>query len=552
MRFVLLHYHILKNAGSTIEEILYHNFRDRLARVDKPDRDGHVSNAEIVSYLDQNPQITAFSSHQINYPVPQARGYLFFDLCFLRDPMDRIRSTYDYFRLKPSEGDPVSDMANRAGEEEFVTHLIENYPWMVNDVQVNLLANGVVNDQPQGAEDLDRATARMLETSFLGVVDCFEESIIAGQLALRIVFPNLNGAQAPVNVSGGLGGNLEARIAKFREALGERVYSELARLNQMDVELVRRARAEVRRRFERVPDHAKKLRALEHRVQMLQGEPMSRSETRPAEIEEEEITAPAPARIRERPRATPPSMFTKVQRVVQAIPHLAAMRRLFDANYYGGTLLDFVARGAFEGRKPHPLFDPAFYLRKYPDVKMNPLAHYLKYGAIEGRDPHPLFDAGFYLRRYPDVRAAQMNPLLHYIRDGASENRKPHPLFQPDYYFARCQEAWLSGINPLIYFLEHETFLENGAGSPHPLFDCEAYRETHPEEENPLVDYVLRGEPASSDSPFEIMDVPADPALPAQRPFFESVRRDQLLANGATPPSLAGFARVSEPTLDRF
>ena len=117
--------------------------------------------------------------------------------------MDRIRSTYDYFRLKPSDGDPVSDMANRAGEGEFVAHLIENYPWMVNDVQVNLLANGVVNDQPQGEQDLHRATDRMMETSFLGVVDRFGESIIAGQHALRIVFPDFNCAQAPVNVSAG-------------------------------------------------------------------------------------------------------------------------------------------------------------------------------------------------------------------------------------------------------------------------------------------------------------------------------------------------------------
>src|SRR5579872_811278 len=161
MRFVLLHYHILKNAGSTIEEILYFNFRDRLARIDKPDRDGHVSNADIVGHLNENPAIAAFSSHQIQYPTPREPGYLFFDLCFLREPLDRIRSIYDYFRLKPSEGDPVSDMANRGGEGEFVAHLIENYPWMVNDVQVNLLANGVINDQPQGEIDLERATARM-------------------------------------------------------------------------------------------------------------------------------------------------------------------------------------------------------------------------------------------------------------------------------------------------------------------------------------------------------------------------------------------------------
>jgi hypothetical protein len=519
MRFVLLHYHILKNAGSTVEEILYHNFRDRLARVDKPDRDGHVSNADIVSYLNEHPDTAAFSSHQINYPVPQVPGYMFFDLCFLRDPMDRIRSTYDYFRLKPSDGDPVSDMANRVSEGDFVAHLMENYPWMVNDVQVNLLAYGVVNDQPQGDQDLRRATDRMMETSFLGVVDRFHESIIAGQHALRIVFPNLNCAQAPVNVSGGLGGNLDARIEQFKQACGERVYAELARLNQMDLELLRRARAEVLRRFQQVPDHEAKLGALEHRMQVLKGE------TQPVTTDEKPVAKPA-VLIREEADAHPPSVFQKASRVLRAIPHWARIRQLFDANYYRHGLLHFVTQGAYEGRKPHPLFDPSFYLRKYPDVKMNPLAHYMKYGAAEGRQPHPLFDAKFYANRYPDVRGAAVNPLVHYIRNGASENRKPHPLFQPEYYFARCHEAWLSGINPLIYFLERE------AASPHPLFDCDAYLAVHPDASNPLVDCVLRGVPPAVDPPFEIMDVPADDAAPEQRPFFESVREDQLVANG--------------------
>lgn len=534
MRFVLLHYHILKNAGSTIEEILYFNFRERLARIDKRDRDGHVSNADIVAHLDKNPQIAAFSSHQIQYPAPQAPGYLFFDLCFLREPVDRIRSIYDYFRLKPSEGDPVSDMANRAGEGEFVAHLIENYPWMVNDVQVNLLANGVINDQPQGEQDLERATSRIMETSFLGVVDCFAESIVAGQHALRLAFPNLNCAQAPVNESGGLDGKLAARIETFRQACGETIYGELERLNRMDVELLGRARAEVLRRFEQVPGNLKKRRALEIRIRELRGERIE-----PEEIEEE--TSATVVRKTRPVAGAPPSLFTKIKRIAQAAPHLRAISKLFDPGYYGGGLWDFVMRGAFEGRKPHPLFDPAYYLRKYPDVKGNPLGHFMKYGAAEGRQPHPLFDAEFYLRKYPDVRAAQVNPLLHYIHDGAKENRKPHPLFHPEYFFARCPEAWRSGMNPLIYFLERD------AASPHPLFDCEAYLRERPGAENPLVDYVLRGEKLEKRIAFEVMDAPARfewsgegrliaPAW--QRPFLETVRRDQLEANCGTARAL--------------
>jgi hypothetical protein len=192
MRFVLLHYHILKNAGSTVEEILYHNFRERLLRYDIPNRDEQVTHAHLLSLLEERPEISAFSSHQIYYPVPQAPGFLFFPLCFLRDPLDRIRSIYDYFRDKPSEGDPISELAARVGLGEFTAHLVREYPWMVNDVQVNMLSNGLVNDQPKGLEDLERATGRMLATSFLGVVDRFNQSLIAGQHSLRTIFPNLD------------------------------------------------------------------------------------------------------------------------------------------------------------------------------------------------------------------------------------------------------------------------------------------------------------------------------------------------------------------------
>ena len=42
MRFVILHYHVLKNAGSTVEEILERSFRGKFSRLDTTDLDGHV------------------------------------------------------------------------------------------------------------------------------------------------------------------------------------------------------------------------------------------------------------------------------------------------------------------------------------------------------------------------------------------------------------------------------------------------------------------------------------------------------------------------------
>ncbi|HEV8038648.1 MAG TPA: hypothetical protein VGP62_07280 [Bryobacteraceae bacterium] len=252
MRFVILHYHFLKSAGMAIEDMLRRCFEENFVSIDTPDRDGHFSTEALVALLNSNPHLKAVSSHQFHYPVPQVGGFIFFDLCFLRDPIDRIRSIYDYFRDKPGVGDPVSEFANTLPLGEFMAALIREMPWYINDAQVNLLANGIVNDFPS-AQDFDRAVAKMLRTSFLGVVDRFEESLIGGQFFLQPAFGELACWGEPVNTTVGVGSTLEKRKALLREACDPQTYSELLRLNAMDLKLVDLARTEVARRFRCVP-----------------------------------------------------------------------------------------------------------------------------------------------------------------------------------------------------------------------------------------------------------------------------------------------------------
>ena len=188
MRLVLLHYHFLKNAGMTVFAFLMRSFGDGCAEMDTPDRDGHVAYADLLAVLERKPEVRAVTSHQIRYPVPAVPGYIFFDLCFLRDPIDRLRSMYYYFRAKPQPGDPVSDFACASGMETSSRRLSDRMPWYIADAQVNLIANGIANDIPTEAE-LERAAGEILSTSFLGVVDMYAESLIAGQYFLNPVFP---------------------------------------------------------------------------------------------------------------------------------------------------------------------------------------------------------------------------------------------------------------------------------------------------------------------------------------------------------------------------
>jgi hypothetical protein len=254
VRCVLLHYHFFKNAGTTIEEILAHSF-GHFARLDNPGPDQPISNSTLLEFLERNPLIQAVSSHHIHYPVPQAKGFLFFDICILRDPIDRVYSMYGYFREKPFPGYALSDLANRTEPGEFFAELIERAPFYVNDVQVNLVANGEW-DHPPGSDDLERATRRILTASFPGVVDCFQESLVAAEHALKPVFPTLNCAQPPANASLG-------RRAPAQEICSPAVYQRLLELNALDYELLDRARAAVMQRFQRVPRNTERLRALE-------------------------------------------------------------------------------------------------------------------------------------------------------------------------------------------------------------------------------------------------------------------------------------------------
>ena len=72
------------------------------------------------------------------------------------------------------------------------------------------------------------------------------------------------------------------------------------------------------------------------------------------------------------------------------------------------------------------LFDPAWYLEAYADVResgVDPTRHYLESGWREGRDPGPNFSTTAYLRANPDVAALGVNPLLHFIEHGHAEGR---------------------------------------------------------------------------------------------------------------------------------
>src|SRR5664279_596912 len=67
MRFVILHYHIFKNAGTAIGNLLKLNFGERFSEFEGDGPDCQLSGQSLVAWLEQHPEVQAVSSHQLRY-----------------------------------------------------------------------------------------------------------------------------------------------------------------------------------------------------------------------------------------------------------------------------------------------------------------------------------------------------------------------------------------------------------------------------------------------------------------------------------------------------
>jgi hypothetical protein len=270
-RFVVLHYHIFKNGGSTIDFALRRSFGDRFADFHGTHDDAILVADDLVDLMRGNPSISAVSSHHTRYPKPHARGFVFFDICFIRHPLSRIRSLYHYGRRT----DPANWLAQLAlahDEAGFIAHLVEHFPHMVTDVQINHLVNGSAFARAAGPRDLDAAIAILQRMSVPGVVELFDESLTTAEFFLRPAFPRIDLAYIAQNVSAPGGYHPSGRddiLDVCRTAWGEETFASALSLNSWDLLLHKAAQDEVQRRLRLLPMHDARLAAFRERCRAL-------------------------------------------------------------------------------------------------------------------------------------------------------------------------------------------------------------------------------------------------------------------------------------------
>ncbi|WP_148662089.1 sulfotransferase family 2 domain-containing protein [Paraburkholderia phytofirmans] len=246
MRTVIVHYHLFKNAGTTMDSVLDRNFAgDAHGHLEGPYPWSTVSPNEILEYALANPGLRVISSHQARLPLPEHPSITFLPILFLRHPIDRFASVYEFERRQPADSiSPSVAIARNGGLVAFANWVVDRQATAVcRNFQVAHLASAQSDMREARATHSDylQALAHLRSLPFFGIVESFEESMQILQEFLRPHVGELNIDFSIENFTPGRKATLEDRLEHIESELGPSLYRELLEHNALDLLLYREA-----------------------------------------------------------------------------------------------------------------------------------------------------------------------------------------------------------------------------------------------------------------------------------------------------------------------
>jgi len=194
MRTILLHYHLFKNAGTSLDHLLQANFADQWVTREFP---GQNNTAQVRQWIEDTPDAVAFSSHTMMGPLPQVPGVRIISMMLLRDPVARIRSAYRFEHKQVSDGFGAV-LARHTSYDGYVRVRLA-MPWdrQCRNFQTWRLASLV----PEEGSELERAEQAVNRLSLVGRIEAFDDFLSELQALVEPVYPDFKLAAVHSNRS---------------------------------------------------------------------------------------------------------------------------------------------------------------------------------------------------------------------------------------------------------------------------------------------------------------------------------------------------------------
>ena len=236
-RPVVIHYHLFKNAGSSIDRALKENFGVTWAETES---DHRLQPALVAEFLSENPWVSALSSHTATLPLPSVDGIDILPIVMLRHPVDRIRSVYEFERRQDVDG-IGANTAKGMTMKAFVAWRLDRFTEMKDRSFVNFQVERMALGSDEGSE-LERAQATIARLPFVGVVEAFDQSLERLEVLMRERFPKVRLHAYRQNVSPSAKGMLDEKLSAFRGHIGDDLFERLLEANHEDMVIWEAAR----------------------------------------------------------------------------------------------------------------------------------------------------------------------------------------------------------------------------------------------------------------------------------------------------------------------
>jgi hypothetical protein len=248
LRTVIVHYHIFKNAGSSVDRLLHMAFGTGWASLEGSSPTSLLRPHDLSTFVEERAGIVAVSSHLLRPPSPPDLHVL--PVILIRHPLDRAFSVYSHFRR--SQDDLHAEVvAQQASFSQFVLWCLNNKTLggmvIANYQTIHLseasFRNGHIYQAVANEDDLQHALRYLSDAACFGTVDCFDAAMSKLRQAAAAINLAIPAAAVAENSTPGRPEDLDERLCIAERLLGPTLHHRYMHENELDRRLFEWARA---------------------------------------------------------------------------------------------------------------------------------------------------------------------------------------------------------------------------------------------------------------------------------------------------------------------
>lgn len=236
---IVAHYHLFKNAGTSVDAILSQNFGSAWQKIEFAKIPQQSNSFLVDRWLREHPKISAFSSHTALFPLPKI-DRICIPIVFLRHPIVRLHSVYKFERKHRKILNDSISLAKECDFADYLNHRLDR----VGDRACRNFQTyrfSWLNSQSDLSE-LERALEGLNILPIVGIVEEFDLSMKYYSEAIAQYYPAFTVKSIHKNITSQRSLSQAEKLELVRSNLDRATYQRLLDCNRDDLQLYEAAK----------------------------------------------------------------------------------------------------------------------------------------------------------------------------------------------------------------------------------------------------------------------------------------------------------------------